>query len=95
MWEAQRKPNYWRNRGAKLLKLNVTVNANFWSLGSFNREECLNFGRKNLVQVDSDKYPWIAQLVVRDLWYHEEAIFASSCSAVLVSPPYTLIQASG
>ena len=54
-----------------------------------------NFGRKNLVQVDSDKYPWIAQLVVRDLWYHEEAIFASSCSAVLVSPPYTWIQASG
>ena len=42
-----------------------------------------------LMQVNSDKYPWIAQLVVRDLWYHEEAIFASSCSAVLVSSPYT------
>ena len=38
-----------------------------------------------IVQVNSGKYPWIAQLVVRDIWYHEDAIFASSCSAVLVS----------
>ena len=37
-----------------------------------------------LMQVNSDKYPWIAQLVVRDLWYHEDPIFSSSCSAVLV-----------
>ena len=37
------------------------------------------------MQVDSDdKYPWIAQLIVKDSTYGENPLYASACSASLV-----------
>ena len=38
-----------------------------------------------LLQVPSEtKYPWVAQLIVRDLDFHENPVQASECSATLV-----------
>ena len=37
------------------------------------------------LQVPSEtKYPWVAQLIVRDLDFHENPVQASECSATLV-----------
>ena len=41
--------------------------------------------KRIFLQVDNeDKYPWIAQLIVKDINFHEDPIYATKCSASLV-----------
>ena len=42
---------------------------------------------------DKNKYPWIAQLVVKDLWYHEDPLYASECSATLIGGKWAVTAA--